>query len=182
MDKSKYFRYLQSSLIVSIAVVLASCGSAQQRDLEDFVATTKAEYKGSVPPLPVPKPYVIYVYQGKDKGLRDPFIEEVAQRDEDEFQTELGPDSTRTHEPLEAYPKDALRFVGSMKSKDNTVWALIHDPDGILHRVREGNHLGEAYGRIITVSESEITLVEKYVDGSHGWKERTVSFGLSDDN
>ena len=44
--------------------------------------------------------------------------------------------------------------------------------DGLVHRVLVGNHLGQADGRVIAVTDSEISFVEIISDGLGGYLER----------
>ncbi len=161
-----------------VMIFLSACGSPNINDLKAFIATTQAGPKGRIEPLPEPKPYIIYEYQSSN--LRDPFAVEMTAEESHNFDERLAPDPDRPKEPLEEYPLDALRLVGSME-RDGIMWALISDSDGILHRLKEGNYLGQNFGRITAVTEGEVTVIEKYIDGNRGWKERTVSLAMSDE-
>ena len=41
--------------------------------------------------------------------------------------------------------------------------------DGLVHRVTVGNHMGQNYGRIVAITDSEIQLVEIISDGIGGF-------------
>ena len=62
--------------------------------------------------------------------------------------------------------------------QDNAVFALIKSPDGILHRVRKGNHLGHNFGRIETISEAEVNLTEIVQSGTNEWIEKQSALML----
>jgi type IV pilus assembly protein PilP len=49
-----------------------------------------------------------------------------------------------------------------------------------VHRVAVGNHLGQNFGRIVAISDSEIQLVEIISDGLGGYLERPAAIGLTD--
>ncbi|MGV2481579.1 UNVERIFIED_CONTAM: pilus assembly protein PilP, partial [Salmonella enterica subsp. enterica serovar Weltevreden] len=84
------------------------------------------------------------------------------------------PDLSRNKEPLEEFPIDALRMVGTIDTKGVT-YALVKAPDGVVHRVTRNDHLGQNYGRIVGISESEVSLVELVPDGFGGWLERAAT-------
>jgi type IV pilus assembly protein PilP len=56
----------------------------------------------------------------------------------------------------------------------------VQTTDGLVHRVTVGNHMGQNYGRIVAISDSEIQLVEIVSDGLGGYLERPAQIGLSD--
>jgi type IV pilus assembly protein PilP len=57
---------------------------------------------------------------------------------------------------------------------------LIQTTDGLVHRVTVGNHIGQNFGRVIAISDSEIQLVEIISDGLGGYLERPAAIGLTD--
>ncbi len=60
------------------------------------------------------------------------------------------------------------------------MYALIQTSDGLIHRVIPGNYIGQNYGRITSISESEVALVEIISDGIGGYIERDAAVGLAD--
>ena len=52
--------------------------------------------------------------------------------------------------------------------------------DNLLYQVRPGNYLGQNYGRITKVSESEIVLRELVQDASGEWVERVATLQLQE--
>ena len=96
-----------------------------------------------------------------------------------------GPDPNRAREFLEQFPLDTLRMVGTMNSQVSGTmvsgtYGLVQTSDGLIHRVTVGNHLGQNYGRIMNITESEIQLVEIIADGIGGYLERPAAVALSD--
>ena len=90
-----------------------------------------------------------------------------------------GPDPERPREFLEQFPLDSLRMVGSLEINQLKA-GLVQATDGLVHRVTIGNHLGQNYGRVTSISDSEIELVEIIPDGLGGYIQRPASIGLSD--
>jgi type IV pilus assembly protein PilP len=142
-----------------------------------FVEAERAKPAGHVKPLPQPQEYESYEYDSID--LRDPFVP-TDQPDEGRVVVDNGihPDLTRSKEELERYPLDSLRMVGTL-NKDDVVWALVKDSDGTVHRVRAGNYMGQNYGKITTINNVTIELVEFVKDGLEGWVDRKANLAIT---
>lgn len=82
-----------------------------------------------------------------------------------------GPNQSRVRHPLEHHPLGQLRFVGTLALR-GVRHALVHTPDGRVHRVAAGDHLGTDHGRIQAVHEAGIELVETVRDGAGRWRKR----------
>jgi type IV pilus assembly protein PilP len=54
-------------------------------------------------------------------------------------------------------------------------YAMVKAPDSVIHRVTVGDHLGQNYGKITKISESETDLVEIVADGFGGFTERPAT-------
>jgi type IV pilus assembly protein PilP len=80
---------------------------------------------------------------------------------------------------LEAFPLDSLRFVGHLE-QEGRVWAVITAPDSLVYRVEEGNYLGQNFGRISLINESQIEIKEIIPDGLGGWTERDATLTLEE--
>jgi len=158
------------------ALLLASCGSQEHADLQEYVQQVKAKKQGRIPPLPEVKPYETFTYVPDE--LRDPFaafVQEVVQ--ESPLNPDLRPDTNRKREALEQFSLDSLEFVGHLE-KDGVLWGLVSAPDSTVYKVREGNYIGQNYGEIEMISETQILLTEIVSDGSGGWIEREASLSL----
>jgi type IV pilus assembly protein PilP len=140
MNASSLKLFLRISLLVMLAVTLSACGGSQS-DLDAYVAQVKARSGGPIDPLPeVIKPKK-FEYEAED--MRDPFSggpQEQAEQVED-VDTSVGglrPDPTRRKEVLEGFELDSLKMVGTFFIEE-VLYALISDPDGLIHRVRPEN-------------------------------------------
>lgn len=171
---------------LAAALLLAGCGR-DSRDLEQWVAETLARPPGPVDPIPTVATPETVTYEAYD--LRDPFLRPRREGGgEEEMAEEVvaatgggpRPDFDRRREFLEQFPLDSLSMVGTIQL-DGQVFGLISDTEGTIHRVREGNYLGENHGRILQVSQGVIQLVELVPDGADGWMERSASIALGDD-
>ena len=163
----------RSLLLASLSalILLTACGKSTD-DLESWVTEVKARKATPIEPIPQMKQYEAFPYQ--EAGRRSPFEAPAAPASA----SGTRPDMNRNKEPLEEFPIDALRLVGTIDSK-GVVYALIKAPDGVVHRVTIKNHLGQNYGQIVGISESEISLIELVPDGFGGWVQRQASLALT---
>ena len=90
----------------------------------------------------------------------------------------LARELTRRKEALESFPLDAMSMVGNMVKANQPV-ALVKI-DSLLYQVRTGNYLGQNYGRVTKISETEVTLREIVQDSAGEWIERTATLQLQE--
>lgn len=162
-------------LAVFASTLMTAC-STGMADLEQYVSEVKARKTRQIEPIPQIKQYEAFAYVGGDR--RNPFVRAEPQKDPNAPGNNIRPDPNRNPEPLEEFPLDGLRMLGTI-NKDNVVFALVKAPDNVVHRVTQGNHMGQNYGKIISVSETVIDLVEIIPDGFGGFMERPANLALS---
>ncbi|MDH5179967.1 MAG: pilus assembly protein PilP [Gammaproteobacteria bacterium] len=163
-----------TALAACVLLLLTACSGGRYGDLESFIEEVKTSQKGRIDSLPEVKPYAAFTYDAKE--LRNPFTPYVQET------IAPGPNPTKTtrkREPLEQYPLDSLTFVGHLE-KSGVRWGLIAAPDSAIYRVKIGNYLGKNYGKIVSISESNIKLVEIIPSGNGGWVDREASLVLSE--
>jgi len=163
--------------LMAAAFALAGCSGEQYSDLRQFVKEADNLPHGRIPPLPEVKPYEPFAYEAYD--LTDPFRPRKIEPPKTAGGG-LQPDFNRKKEPLEAYPLENLRMVGTLQQKKDT-FALIKTPDNNLFRVKSGNYLGQNFGRIEDVSEGAVKLKEIVQDGGGDWTERISTLQLVDE-
>ena len=166
--------------LAAIAVALAACGRditsspGDAPNLEEWVADVQARPAPPLEPLPVMQQFETFEYAAQ--GLRDPFS--------DAFTSDNGgsgprPDSNRRKQPLEEFPLDSIDMVGTIGRGSGLV-ALLMAPDKVTHRIRPGDYVGQNDGRVTSVAEDRVELVELVPDGAGGWLERPASIALND--
>jgi type IV pilus assembly protein PilP len=161
---------------------LSGCQS-DKPDLNKYIQEVKARPAKGIEPLPVMKPYEKFTYAASD--LRNPFTPTVIEAPvKEEVSPNLGngisPDANRLKEALESYRLAELQFVGTLGKED--VWALVRTSDGVIHRVQEGNYMGENHGRIISISDTQLTLDEIVSDGKGAYIKRESYLTMADVN
>lgn len=156
---------------------LVSCGE-QHSDLRQFVKESDNLPRGNIPPLPEVKPYEPFTYNAYD--LVDPFKPRKIEASKNAAGGGIQPNLTRRKEPLEAYPLENLRMVGTLQ-KNKVIYALVKGPDNSLYRVKTGNYMGQDFGLITDISEVTIKLKEILQDGGGDWTERVSTLTLIDE-
>ncbi|HUS23683.1 MAG TPA: pilus assembly protein PilP [Candidatus Binatia bacterium] len=164
------------AVATTVAALLAGC-SGDMNDLEQYAAEVKGRKSRAIDPIPQPKPYEPFSYAPGDR--RDPFLAVLQSREDlSGAAGAIRPDTNRPKEPLEEFSLDALRMVGTIVQKGHA-YALLKAPDGVVHRVSIGDHMGQNFGKVTDISETEITLTEIIPDGLGGWMQRPATIALA---
>ena len=154
-------------LIPAALVVLAGC-SSEIDELKQFVRDSDKGIPRRIEPLPAVKPFEPFAYEGFD--LPDPFKPRKLSAPKDGPIGGIAPDLNRRKEPLEAFPLEQLKMVGTLSQGKDT-YALVR-ADKTLYRVKKGNYMGQNFGLITDVTDSEIKLKEIVQDSAGDWTER----------
>jgi type IV pilus assembly protein PilP len=162
---------------ISLMTVLlvAGCGGQSHQDLRNWMADQGKGVRGKLDPLPQIKPYEPFAYA--DFDLPDPFKPRKIEPVKGESTSKLAPDLNRRREPLEAYPLEGLSMVGTLE-KGKALYALVKTPERDIYQVRQGNHMGQNFGVIVGISDTEIKLKELMQDGAGDWSERSSTLNL----
>jgi type IV pilus assembly protein PilP len=163
------------ALVGCLAALLLGACSSDMSDLERYVAEIKARKSTAIPPIPQIKQYEPFAYE--PAGRRDPFVE-VRRPQRTTAEGGPKPDLNRNREPLEEFPLDALRMLGTINTPAG-IFALVRAPDNIIHRVTLKNYMGQNYGQIVAITPSEVRLQELVPDGFGGWVQRDATLALS---
>ena len=168
---------LRTLLLAATLAFIAGC-TGGDADLKEWVAKEKDKKGALITPLPMLKTFETFDYKVKDKDdrdRRDPFGPSLQERMDAQSTTGSGPQPDKhPKEPLESYPLDALKMVGSIGT-GGSMEGLIKDPDSVIHRVHINNYLGENGGKITAIGEDHIDLVELIPNESGGWRERKAT-------
>lgn len=163
--------------LAAAGLALAGC-SQDTSELDEYIEEVRSRPAQPLDPVPEPEPARSHEYPEDVASIRNPFNSlDFGEPEEDEQQTVAdgpSPDEDRPSEPLEEFPLDSLRMAGILE-RDGERWALIRDPEGVIHRVQEGNYLGQNYGEIQTITEQRVELVELVPAEQGGWREREAA-------
>ena len=159
---------------------LAACSGEQFGDLKNELNEMTKDLRGRVDPLPQVRPYEPVAYQAENEV--DPFrpgrIEVALAGGATPAAGGRAPDLDRPKEPLEAYPLESIQMVGSLTQGRETFGLVKAGPN--LYRVRKGNYMGQNFGVITGIDESQISLKELIQEGSGEWVERSSSLQLQE--
>jgi type IV pilus assembly protein PilP len=162
--RQKYF------ILCCLPFLLAGCGEPHG-DLHAWMSDQGRGMRGKIDPIPEVQEYEPFTYNAYD--MQDPFFP----RKMDAQESKGGPDRGRKPEPLEAYPLDGLKMVGTLE-RSKVTYGLIQAPGRDIYQVSVGNYMGQDYGRIISITETEIQLKELVQDGTGDWADRLGSLHL----
>jgi type IV pilus assembly protein PilP len=154
-------------LPTAVALVLGGC-SSEIDELKSFVRDSDKGLPRRIDPLPAVKPFEPFTYEGFD--LPDPFKPRKLAPPKEGAAGGLAPDLNRRKEPLEAFPLEQLKMVGTLSQGPDT-FAIVR-ADKTLYRVKKGNYMGQNFGLITDVTEGEIKLKEIVQDSAGDWAER----------
>jgi type IV pilus assembly protein PilP len=166
-------------LTVVSVLLFSGCGPKNE-ELRQWMAEQRKEVKPVVEPIypPTkfePQPYIAIT------GM-DPFslqkLTLASQQDSRQSNAMLASETRRRKEPLEAFPLDSMTMVGSV-TREGRPHALIRI-NNLLHYVKVGDYLGQDYGKITHIGESQVDLREIVQDATGDWVERTSSLQLQE--
>jgi len=168
---------MRNLAIITVVLFLAGCGGDEHQDLKEELKNLTKDLRGRIDPLPVVKPYEPVPYRAYE--MPDPFgsakIELAIAAGPKKGGTNA-PDPARPKEPLEAYPLESLRMVGTLSQKGVT-YALVR-ADASVYRVKAGNYLGQNFGVITSINDNQINLKELVQDASGDWTERKIALQI----
>ncbi|MGQ9685021.1 MAG: pilus assembly protein PilP [Thiobacillaceae bacterium] len=158
-----------------LAAVLAGCAQDDTTDLREFMAQAGRDSQEKMEPLP--QVQMVEAFSYDPAGLTDPF----SSRNLQPARAGGGPapDMSRPKEPLELFPLDGLRMVGTL-SRQGKLYALVRTPENTLYRVKVGDHIGQNFGVVTAITDTAIEIKESIQDGAGDWTETSASLPLQE--
>ena len=173
-------RYLSLQMV---ALTLVGCSSSSEDELRQWMSAQKAQTRPKIAVISEPKQFKPESYT--QVSSTEPFSKEKltqALKGESTQATSnaalVAPELVRRKEALEAFPLDAMAMVGSFVQAGQSV-AIVR-VDNLLYQVRPGAYLGQNYGRVGKIAETEITLREIVQDAVGEWIERPAKLQLQE--
>lgn len=171
------------TLALGACLGLTACSSSEQEELQQWMTEQRSQTRPKIEPLPEPTKFSPQAYT--QEAAVEPFsnqkLMQALKRDSNQATANaalIAPELNRRKEPLEAMPLDSVAMVGSLVKLGQPV-ALVR-VDNLLYQVRIGNYLGQNYGRITKISETELALREIVQDAAGEWMERTANLQLQE--
>ncbi len=164
------------SLCLIGSLCLAACGTDDD-DLRAWMDGARRRHHAV--PLTVTPAKAAALLRFEPGGRSDPFSQALLSvADAMAPVGGLQPDLQRMREPLEAYPLANLRLVGSMRRKGDVI-ALI-EVDQHVHSVRIGSHIGQDFGKVISIGDKTIDIEELVPDSNGSWISRRAQLALQE--
>jgi type IV pilus assembly protein PilP len=159
------------------AVILASLSGCSNdlADLERRVAEIKSSPGERIEPLPEIRPYESFLYSASN--MRSPFIPSAPARSD--VTNAVRPDVKRPREFLEQFPLDTMQMVGTLQLQGRN-YGLVQGKDGLVHRVLPGSFMGQNDGRVVSITNNRISIIEIVPDGLGGYIERPAALALNE--
>lgn len=169
--------------LVVLALILTGCTGSKEDELRQWMVEQKAQTRPKVSPISEPKQFQPQAYALVTDV--DPFsllkLTQALKRESSQAASNgalIAPELARRKEALEAFPLDAMAMVGSLVKSGQPV-ALVK-VENLLYQVRPGSYLGQNYGRVMKISETEVTLREIVQDAVGEWIERSATLQLQE--
>ncbi len=165
--------------VVATGLLLAACG-AENEELQQWLDQQRREVKPSIQVISPPKKFEPQPYTSAQAV--DPFslqkLTVALKAEARQPNSMLSAELNRRKEPLESYPLDTMVMVGSVAKKAQP-FALLR-VDNLLYQVKVGDYMGQNYGRITKIEETQITLREIVQDAAGEWIERSTTLQLQE--
>lgn len=175
--------FLRGLVLIPLVVLVAACGSASDDELQQWMAAQRNEIHPKVKAISEPKQFhpESYVTAGEVEPFSSQKLTQALKRDASQAASNgalIAPELARRKEPLEEFPVDSMTLVGSIVREGKPVALIMVGK--LLYQVRQGDHLGLNYGRVIKISETELSLREIVQDAAGEWIERPASLQLQE--
>ena len=168
--------------ITAGALMLSALGActADNDELISWMQEQHKEVKPNVPPIYPPKKFDPQAYLGVT-GV-EPFgtqkLIPVGGTSNGKSSVLLAAAKAHATQELESYPLDSMAMVGSLQQAGKTHALLM--VESRLHDVKVGDWIGQNYGQVTAISDSQITLRETVQDPTGEWIERTSTLQIQE--
>ena len=165
--------------LCAAGAVLSAC-AGDQDELQQWMEVQKREVRPNVEPLSAPKKFnpQPYVALGAVEPFSTQKLTVALKQEARQPNSLLAAEINRRKEPLEAYPVDSMSMVGSV-TRSGRPYALLR-VDNLLYQVKQGDYLGQNYGKIIKISETDVAYREIVQDAAGEWIERNSALQLQE--
>lgn len=175
-----FVRFYHAGLAIAMSVGLAGCGDDGLEEVRQWMDEIKQQTKVNVPKLSEPKKFLPFTYTARDN--LDPYnpskLAIALAKAKSNSSSALKPDMDRRREALESYPLDTLKMVGTLQ-RPGINYALVLADRTVFH-LKVGNYIGQNFGMITNITETEVELKEIVQDASGEWVERQAKLELQE--
>jgi len=173
-------RFYCVGLALAAALGLSGCEDDGIQEVKQWMDDARRQTKVNVPKLSEPKKFLPFTYAQRDSV--DPYnpskLAIALAKAKANSNSALKPDMERRREALESYPLDNLRMVGTLQ-RPGINYALVLADKTVFH-LKVGNYIGQNFGMITNITETEVELKEIVQDASGEWVERQAKLELQE--
>ena len=166
-------------LCLMLPGLLAACGDDGTQEVRQWMDETRRQTRVVVPKLTEPKKFTPFTYAGKSAA--DPYSPAkfvYAMATPAASGNRFQPNMDRRREPLESFPLDNLKMVGTLR-KQGASFALVQ-AEHTVFQAKVGSYIGQNYGQVTKITDSEVELKETVQDAAGEWVERTAKLELQE--
>ena len=172
----------KASLLAAATVTVLSLQgcAADQDELQQWMEQQRREVKPSVEALSPPKKFIpqAYVALSNVEPFSSQKLTVALKQEARQPNSLLAAEINRRKEALEAFPIDSMSMVGSVV-RGGRPYALLR-VDNLLYQVKPGDYLGQNYGKITKISETDVSFREIVQDAAGEWIERMSALQLQE--
>src|SRR5450830_938971 len=169
--------------VLALVLTLAACGASSENELRQWMGDQKTQTRPKIAAISEPKlcKPESYTQVTEVEPFSNQKLTQALKRESTQTAASgalIAPELARRKEALEVFPLDAMALVGSLVKAGQPV-ALVK-VDNLLYQVRPGNYIGQNFGRVTKIAETEVTLREIVQDAAGEWIERTATLQLQE--
>ncbi|RJF99703.1 pilus assembly protein PilP [Noviherbaspirillum saxi] len=173
-------RTMRGTAALCVLAGLSGCGDGGLQEVKQWMDEVRKQTPVTVQKLSEPKKFSPFVYGGKNEP--DPYspakLSAALAKLKVNTDSAIKPDLDRRREPLESYPLDAIKMVGTLE-KPGLNYALLQAEKSVF-QVKVGNYIGQNFGMITKVTDAEVELKEIVRDAAGEWTERKAKLELQE--
>ncbi len=162
--------------LLLLALLLAACDATPEADLHAWAAEVRRRHHP--PPERTPDLAAAPAFRYEPAPGPDPFDPIRLSPVDGPAGAQLQPDLQRPREPLESWPLDSLRLVGSLRRAREVV-ALV-EADKRVYPLRVGGHVGQDFGKVIAIGDKSVDIEELVAEGPGRWTKRRTQLVLQE--
>jgi type IV pilus assembly protein PilP len=171
---------VQWACAAGVVLSLAGCGDGGVQEVKQWMDEVRRTTPVTIEKIAAPKKFTPFVYAAKND--MDPFspakLSVALAKAQAASGSGIKPDLERRKEPLESYPLDSIKMVGTLE-KPGLTYALLQ-ADKTVFQAKVGHHLGQNFGTITKITESEVHIKEIVRDAAGEWTERAAKLELQE--
>ena len=168
------------TITIAAVLLLTGCGDGGVQEVRQWMDEIKSQSPVAVQKISAPKSFAPFTYGGKNEP--DPFspakLSAALAKLQVNSSSSIKPDLDRRKDPLENHPLDSIKMVGTLE-KPGLSYALLQ-VDKAVFQAKVGNYIGQNFGMITKISDTEVELKEIVRDAAGDWTERKAKLELQE--